>query len=111
MIVGTFFVPQRIYFFVTLGEIASLIAVSLTLGGWFGLVGLFILVSYIFNRTHYPVVSPRITLGLLAIGVISLSIAAQFGLPGYYKLIAFLPLICTGHLVYLGRKYLFGMSV
>ena len=109
--VGTFFLPQQLYFFLTLGEIASLIVVSLTLGGWFGLVGLFILVSYIVGHIHYPVVSPRITFGLMAIGVVSVLVGAQFGLPSYYKLIAFLPLICTVHLVYLGRKYLFGMSV
>jgi hypothetical protein len=107
LIMGTVFLPQQLYFLVKYGEVGSLIVVVLTIGGWLGLISLIIVLNKLLNDSSERIINNKLVVVFLALGTVSLVSADQFVLGGIYRAVSLLPLICTLHIIYIGRKFLF----
>jgi hypothetical protein len=105
LLFGLLIMPFQVRFLIE-GELAALNAIVPVVMGVGGLLALFTVLRWLFLRPTKSF-DRRITLVLMCLGAIPIVPYAVAGDTVLWKLAGVLPLMCTAHLAYLARDYLF----
>jgi hypothetical protein len=109
--VGLLMVPTQIYFLITGPGEASLTGpltvIALTAGGAAGVVALLNLLFWIVDRPSAFIGRYWTLAGAIAGGAALLPYTAGEVDSPWWRLVGWMPLVCSIHLIYLGRDFLF----
>ena len=106
LLLGALMVPFQVGFLM-MGELGSLYVIGAVLAGLAGLVALFIVLRWLLFRPVNPF-ERRWTLALMCLGILPVLPIAVAGDTWFWKILGAVPLLCSAHLAYLAREYLFG---
>jgi hypothetical protein len=105
LLLGVIMVPLQVGFLFA-GEFSGLSLIAIVAMGIAGLVALFNVVRWLLIRPSYSL-NAKVVLLLMCLGCVPLVVISVVGDTEVWRLLAALPLICTAHLTYLARDYLF----
>jgi predicted membrane channel-forming protein YqfA (hemolysin III family) len=109
LLLGVLMVPSQLGFVIA-GEWSGMFLIAIVLMGISGLVALFIVLRWLLIRPSHPL-NARFVLLLMCLGILPLLPYAFAGDTVTWRVVGALPLICTAHVAYLAREYLFGVRI
>jgi len=111
LVLGLIVAPMQMFFLISgesQAQFGAFSFLAIIAAGICGLVALHSVMKWLLNRTSTSL-KPKTVLWLMCIGILPLIVFAPFAIRNTVGVITIvLPLICSAHLAWLARDYLFG---